>query len=505
MRLVTLAYMLSLLGTALAECGVEGGTIVVANPNYQILDDLDTCSTIFGDILIDPAFVYFILQGPQEITGTIIAHDNTILKSLGLIDVKKLGGLSFASPTISTHISFPEVTEIGNLEWRNITWQYEGDYFSWEAGKLVGVSNLDVEATYLSGFSPDYPTYDGSSFYYGGLVQLETADNIRVVGNQRMNEVLFQSLKTISGTLLVGSNINFLNSRGKRDGNSPIVSMPALESVGNVVIYDDDDIFRASPEGKIDFPVLGHVYGDLNITNIGGVSGISVPTLTDVDGGLYILGNKGLKTLDFRELRRVNRIVIDGGDSYYGGFETISFPVLEEVGAFHVIAPAYNFDCSSLDRIRGIASEFSCSNSHGTYDPDVPSSASEVPTPSPSDTASSSTGEPSLPNEPSLTSVPSVSSGPVTTDEPSLTSDPATNDEPNAMSEPVDTDQPSRIDSTAPTGSVEPTRTLNGDMDASPTNESPPETSGSAPASSDASNLKAPFRVVSWLIKCWLM
>ncbi|KAI1148338.1 hypothetical protein F4825DRAFT_104479 [Nemania diffusa] len=505
MKLVTLAYMLSLLGTALADCGVEGGTIVVANPNYQVLDDLDTCSTIFGDILIDPAFVYFILQGPQEITGTIIAHDNTILKSLGLIDVKKLGGLSFASPTISTHISFPEVTEIGNLEWRNITWQYEGDYFSWEAEKLVEVSNLDVEATYLSGFSPDYPTYDGSSFYYGGLVQLETADNIRVVGNQRMNEVLFQSLKTISGTLLVGSNINFLNSRGKRDGNSPIVSMPALESIGNVVIYDDDDIFRASPEGIIDLPVLSHVYGDLNITNIGGVSGVSVPALTDIDGGLYILGNKGLKTLNFPELRRVNHIFIDGGDSYYGGFETISFPVLEEVGPFHVIAPAYNFDCSSLDLIRGIASEFSCSNSQGIYDPDTPSSTSEVSTPSLSDPASSPTGEPSPPNGPSLTSVLSITSEPVTTDEPSLTSGLATNDEPSITSEPVETDQPSQTDSTAPTGLVESISTLYGDMGASPTNESPPDASGSAPASSDASSLKSPFRVVSWLIKCWLM
>ncbi|KAJ8122866.1 hypothetical protein ONZ43_g1047 [Nemania bipapillata] len=503
MKLVSSIYALSLLRVIHADCGVDGGTIVVANPNYQILDELEACSTIFGDILIDPAFVYFILQGPQEITGTIIAHDNVILKSLGLPDVRKLGGFSFASPTISTPISFPEVIEIGNLEWRNITWQYEDDYFAWSADKFVAVSNLDVEGTYLSGFMPDYPSYDNSYYYYGGLVQLETADNVRVVDNLRMDKVVFQGLKTISGSLVVGSNFNFQNSRGKRDESGLLVSLPALESVGNAVIYDDDNIYRDLEGGKIDLPVLGHVYGDLNVTNIGGIADVSVPALTDIDGGLYILGNRGLKTLNFPELHRVNHVIIDGGDSYYGGFEKISFPALEEVGVFHVNAPAYVFDCSSLDHIREIASEFSCSNSEGTYDPDAPSSTSEVPTPTPSDPGASSTSEPSPSNEPSLTSEPSVTSGPVTTDEPSLTSNPATEDKPSVTSGPVTTDQPGQTDTPAPIGSAESTTKTDatGGTGPTPTTESPADASGSEPASSSASSLKSPFWIFQWFIK----
>ncbi|KAI0098619.1 hypothetical protein GGR51DRAFT_537762 [Nemania sp. FL0031] len=473
MRLATPIYVLSLLEVALADCGVDGGTIVVANPNYQILDELEACSTIFGDILIDPGFVYFILQGPQEITGTIIAHDNVILKSLSLPDVHKLGGLSFASPDIETVITFPEVTEIGSLEWRNITWEYDFDYFSWAAEKLVTVSNLNVEATYLSGFKPDYPNYDGTSFYYGGLGQLEMADNIRVVNNLRMDEIVFESLKTISGSLIVGSNFNFLNSRGKRDANSLLVSLPALESIGNVIIYDED-IARGNPEGKIDLPILGHVFGDFNVTNIGGISEISVPALTDVDGGLYILGNKALKNLDFPELRRVNHVFIDGGDAYYGGFETISFSALEEVGPFHVRAPAYNFDCSSLEHIRQIASEFSCENSRGTYDPDTPSSTSEVPTPTPSDPAPSPTA---------------------TTDEPSMTS------------EPVSTGLPSQTNVPAPTDPAEPTSNpdTTGGAGDTPTSEAPASASGSEPATSGASGLSSPFGLILLLLTYWLL
>ncbi|KAI8955129.1 hypothetical protein F4801DRAFT_529728 [Xylaria longipes] len=390
MRLATPIFALSLLGVTLADCGVEGGTIVVANPNYKILDELETCSTIFGDILVDPAFVYFILNGPLEITGTVIAHDNTILKYVSLPNVTHLGGFSFASPRITGRINLPVVTKINNLEWRNLTWKYDDDYLEWHAENLVAVSSLNVEATDLSGFFPDYESYDGS-FYYDGLEQLETADNIRVVDNRRMDDVVFSGLKTVSGSLIVGNNVNSYRPAGKRDiTDSRLISFPTLESAGSVVIFDDEP-YSAPPEGKIDLPALGHVFGHFNVTNTDGFTELSVPALTDIDGGLYILGNKGLKTLAFPELRRVDHVFLDGVDSYDGGFNKITFPVLEEVGSFHVNSPAYVFDCSLLNHIREIASEFSCSNPEGTYNPDTPSSTSEVPTPSPSSPETSPT------------------------------------------------------------------------------------------------------------------
>ncbi|KAI0452881.1 hypothetical protein F5B21DRAFT_481447 [Xylaria acuta] len=472
MRLAAPIYALSLLGVAIADCGVEGGTIVVANPNYQILDELETCSTIFGDILVDPAFVYFILDGPLEITGTVIAHDNSILKFVSLSNVTHLGGFSFASPQITGRINFPEVTKIDHLEWRNITWKYDDDYLEWGAEKLVAVSSINVEATDLSGFFPDYESYDGS-FYYGGLEQLATADNIRVVDNRRMDNVVFSGLKIISGSLIVGNNVNFYRPAGKRDTDSRLISFPALESAGSVVIYDDEP-YSVPQEGKIDFPALGHVFGDFNVTNTERITEISVPALTDIDGGLYILNGKGLNNLDFPELRRVNHVVLDGGDSYYGGFEKIAFPVLEEVGAFHVNSPAYVFDCSSLDHIREIASEFSCSNPEGTYNPDTPSSTTEVPTPSPSSSGSSPT---------------------TTTDEPSITS------------EPIPTDQPSLTNGHATTGSPEPTSNPDATegAGATPTSENPADASESTPATSGASSLRSPFSIISMLLKHWVL
>ncbi|KAI0192302.1 hypothetical protein EV127DRAFT_426608 [Xylaria flabelliformis] len=374
MRLATAIYALSFLGVTLADtdiynpssfhsvanfppyCGVEGGTMVMANPNYRILDELETCSTIFGDILIDPAFVYFILNGPIEITGTVIAHDSIILKYVQLPNVTHLGGFSFASPQITGRIDLPVVKKIDKLEWRDITLIYDDDYLEWHAENLVAVSSLNVERTDLSGFFPDYESYDGS-FYYDGLQQLETADHIRVVDNRRMDNVVFSGLKTVTGSLIVGNNVNSHRSTDERDKDSRLISFPALESAGSVVIYDDAPS-SVPPEGKIDLPVLRHVSGDFNVTNTEGITDISVPCLTDIDGGLLIRGSKGLKNIDFPELRRIDHIVLDVGFNLYGGFQKVTFPVLEEVRSFHV--SAYDFNCSSLVHIFKIAREFSC-------------------------------------------------------------------------------------------------------------------------------------------------
>ncbi|KAI1430997.1 hypothetical protein GGR50DRAFT_698430 [Xylaria sp. CBS 124048] len=364
MRLTIAICALPLLGVTFADCGVRGGTTVVANPNYKVLDELEACSTIAGDIHIDPAFSYFILDGPQEITGTIVAHDNEVMKALWLPAVRKLGGLSLANPTIGTRVRLEEVTEIGKLEWKNITWLYDFDYFEWAAPKLVTVSTLNVEDTYLSGFLRDYPSYDGSGFYYYGLEQLKTAGSVRVVNNERMDEVVLPALQIINGRLIVGNNFDTRRQTEKKDGNNLLISFPALESVGSVTIYDEEAA-PLSQAGKIELPVLGRVFGDLNITDLRGVSEIQTPALTDINGGLYIIGNKQLKNLHFPRLRRVDHVVLDVGDEYYyGGFENISFPVLEEVGAFHVTSVP-GFDCSSLDHIRKRATEFSCSTSDG--------------------------------------------------------------------------------------------------------------------------------------------
>ncbi|KAI0552653.1 hypothetical protein F4679DRAFT_533441 [Xylaria curta] len=362
MRIVTAIYALSLIGVTFGDCGVEGSTTVVANPNYQILDELEACSTISGDILIDPTFGYFILNGPLEITGTVIAHDNSILKYVSFPNVTHLGGFSFASPQITGRINFPVVTKIDNLEWRDITWRYD-DYFEWHAENLVAVSSLNVEATDLSGFSPDYESYDGS-FYYDGLQQLETVDNIRVVNNRRMDNVVFSGLKTVNGSLIVGNNVNSYRLASERDTESRLISFPVLESAGSVVIYDDSPS-SVPPEGKVDLPVLGHVFGDFNVTNTEGITEIFVPTLTDIDGGLLIRGSKGLKNIDFPELRRIDHVVLDVGFSLHGSFQKVNFPLLEEVRSFHV--SAYDFNCSSLVHIFKIATEFSCHSLNDAY------------------------------------------------------------------------------------------------------------------------------------------
>ncbi|KAI1358394.1 hypothetical protein F5Y08DRAFT_116840 [Xylaria arbuscula] len=466
LKLLTFLYTLPLLRGSLADCGVDGGTTILANPNFAILDELEACTTIFGDILVDPE-----LEGPQEITGTIIAHDNAILKAVSLPDVKKLGGFSFVNPQIDGNVNFPEVTEIGNLEWKDIFFPYQFSTFSWSASKLIKVSSLDVESTYLSGFVPDDdPSVDWPT--YSSLEQLEMADNIRIVDNKRMNEIVLPGLKTVSGSLIVGNNVDDLHPGGKRDGDNYLVSFTTLESTGNLVVYDDSP-YRGALEGKIDLPVLNHVFGDLNFTDIERVTEISLPALTDVDGGLYVLNNGGLSNLEFPELRRVDHVVIDDQHADVA-FETISFPVLEEIGSFHVYSSYYDFDCASLDHIGKIASDFSCSTPSNSHNSDAPSSSTETPTPSPFPTSSES-----LPTTENSDTVATT-----------------------ATSQTDQTGAPAATTTKAATGTEIPKQTQSPiateDTGPAPTVGDGPDTSETTPAMSNASSLKPPFaRIVS--------
>lgn len=471
--------------------------------------------------------MYFILEGPTAITGTIIAHDNSILKYVSLANVTNLGGFSFANPQITGQINFPEVTEIGTLEWKNILFQNGIDFYSWHAPKLTSISNLNVEGTDLSGFSPDYPSYDGSTFYYEGLQTLQTAGNIRVVNNDRMDDVVFTALKTISGTLTVGDNYNTRRGGGKRDEGKLLVSLPALESVGNIAIYDTT-VYREL-QGKVDLPALGHVFGDLNITTVKGITQLSVPALTDVDGGLFILDNTGLRDLSFPELRRVNRVVFEGGHSYAPGFSTISFPVLEKVDSFYVNAPANSFDCSQLEHIRAIAREFYCANDNGPYNPGTPPpSSSGGSGPSSSSPGSSQTSEPyptSKPypssayptsgypttkpyptSKPYPTTKPYPSSKPYPTSEASSTPEPSPTSEPSATYE---TSVTSKTTGPAPTGSSESTSSSPAGpvgTGSTPTYSTPAIPSGSHPVTvSGGSRLQASFAMIAVLLMSWML
>ncbi|KAF2964386.1 hypothetical protein GQX73_g9181 [Xylaria multiplex] len=528
MKLFTALSVLPLLGGVLADCGVEGGTITLANPDFDILTELEACETIYGNILVDPGYVYFILDGgPLEITGTIIAHDNTILKYVRLQNATRIGGFSFANPEITGQVDFPEIAYIGNLEWINIVFGDDRgiDYFAWSAPKLVSVGSLNVEGTSLSGFKPDYPSYDGVSFYYGGLEQLQTAGNIRVVGNTRMDNVVFSGLKAVLGAIIVGDNLNYNGGFGKRDERSLLVSFPALETAGSIAVYDKNVPTRLSEDGKVDFPILGHVFGDFSITDIKGLTEVSVPALTDVDGGIKITLNQALKEVDFPELRRVGHVELVAEINL--GFDKVSFPVLEEVGEFLVDSGANDFDCSTLEHIRAIATKFTCRNNGGYYNPGAPP-ITETPTPSSSSVATSPSGVPS-PSIPSGLPYPadtSQYSSPPDTSSSSLAEPSSyletnsdispettleTTLEPTSTGEAITTSVRITIgdsvisESQASTASTTGAAATTGSGNTPTSSDGAPTETESVPATGGASNMKSPIGIMVLLLGGWVL
>ncbi|KAI1267739.1 hypothetical protein F5Y18DRAFT_378708 [Xylariaceae sp. FL1019] len=386
MKLAWPFAIFSLLDIAFADCGVDGGTITIANPDYTILDELETCETIYGDILIDPAYVYVgLIGGPFEITGTIIAHNNVILKSVFLQNATRLGGFSFLDPEIDGNVNFPEMRLIGDMEWRLI----RAD-FSWSAPKLTAIGNLNIHGTLLSGFTAD-SDYEAVHYGFAGLDVLQTADNVRLVDNVRMDVVVLNGLKTVTNALIVGDNKNYYQGEIEWDPWDPkplLVSFPSLESAGSVAVYDISVDKRQFDNGKIDFPSLGHVTGNFEITDIKGLTELSVPVLTDIDGGLKITSNTALTNIEFPLLRNVDHIEVVADTRV--GFDTVSFPAVEKVGSFYLNS-ANNFDCSSLDSIRAIASNFTCITNNDSGNSEIPPTTTESPPPSQSSPEASST------------------------------------------------------------------------------------------------------------------
>ncbi|KAI1815447.1 hypothetical protein GGS20DRAFT_597051 [Poronia punctata] len=240
MKLSPSIFALSILGKALADCGKEGETITIDNDGgFDKLKELEQCDIIKGDIIIDPKFVYFILDGPTEIQGKITAHNNEILKFVAAANVTKIGGYSLADPAISSQTSFPELVEIGNLEWTGIQQIELYGLFAWKAPHVSHISNFSVTATELSGFTADYPTLDEGEFYYDGFPALESADKIEIKSNWLMPAVVFEALKTI-GRLTISNN--------KR-----------LEKIEFPLLTKAGEIFIADNVTEINFPVLEQV------------------------------------------------------------------------------------------------------------------------------------------------------------------------------------------------------------------------------------------------------
>ncbi|KAI0158093.1 hypothetical protein GGR57DRAFT_459006 [Xylariaceae sp. FL1272] len=408
MKLACPLTILSLLGIALADCGVDGETITIANPDYAILDELEACHTIYGDILIDPAYVYFILDGgPFEITGTIIAHNNVILKAVRLQNATRLGGFSFLDPDIDGNVDFPEMGFIGDMEWR-LT---RAD-FSWNAPKLTAIGNLNIHQTLLSGFTAGQEDYDALYYGFAGLDALQTAESVRLVDNVRMDEVILSGLKTVTNALIVADNNNYYQGDIPWNPWEPkplLVSFPALESAGSVAVYDLAVDSREFDNGKVDFPNLGYVAGNFEITDIKGLTELSVPVLTDIDGGLKVTLNEALKHIEFPQLKNVDHIEVVADTRV--GFDTVSFPALEKVGSFYLNS-ANEFDCSSLDSIRAIASDFTCITNNDSDNSETLPPATQAPTSSQRSPEASSTGEPLPRSSTSLSHSPDPISSP---------------------------------------------------------------------------------------------
>ncbi|KAI1811943.1 hypothetical protein GGS20DRAFT_560347 [Poronia punctata] len=465
--------VLSFAGGALAQCGVDGETIEVNYDSPTILEDINPCDIIYGDLHVAPGWVYFDLPHPVEFTGTIILDRNEILKWFNVDSAEKMGGLRILSPPWIGQMNLPKLTEIGLLEWRNITWADQDDGFSWLANELVHISNLVVEETFLSGFTKVISPYGWE--WYNGLEALQTADEIRVVNNPRMGHILFPSLKSVSGTLNLG------NNRGH-----PAMSFPALESVGAVDIFDKD-ITRGIHSGVLDFPVLTHVSGDFKFTGLYGTKSIVAPGLTDVEGGVYITGNKFLEEVDLSNLKSTSEIVVEGtpgGDPNARGISHLNFPSLERVDKFRISLDSYGFTCNQVEWIKDIANDYYCFDGRSGNGGATGTGTGTVPGTKPPVTYSSQPGYTSFPPVPTTTS-----------DLPAFSSSSSF-----SPSSPLATVTTTKGPGGHPTVTPVPTTTESGDVP--PASSSAPATS--TPATAGASRMNSPFGFIFSIVKRWI-
>lgn len=253
---------------------------------------ITACSTLTGDVVIatntgrDGEKADFVMNGPSEIKGSLIAKDANDLLSISSNTLQTItGSLMLENTQILTELNLTGLQSVDTVELSGLpNMQFFSLLQTLEQVDTISIQNALISE--LEGFS------------------MQSVNTLILANNPYLNSVNLQPYN-VTGSLSVEAN-----------GADLDLSMPNVEIAQNLTFRN---------VSSLNIPRLTTVHGELGLYSNSISSLDGMPSVQSIDGGLVIYGNDALQNMSLTllqsiggGLRVVNNSALTTIDNLYG-------------------------------------------------------------------------------------------------------------------------------------------------------------------------------------------
>ncbi|KAF2967084.1 hypothetical protein GQX73_g6476 [Xylaria multiplex] len=296
------------------------------------------CDTITHDLVLGTQAGPDINLGGDltEIKGSLIVKNNGLLQSLSSSSLQTVGGaFQLNNVTSLTSLVFPELGEVGSIDWTTLSSLQEPTFGTPGITKAESVIVADTFVSNLDG------------------INVQDVTDMNINNNRRLSK-FSTSIKTLSNALYVTANaLNMTMEMPNLEwianmtiANVSTFSVPSLKYVNGSMRFDSNyftEFYAAN---------LTEIHdGDLSFVSNPQLTNISIPQLERVGGGVTIANNTELTKIDgLGSLSRVG-----GAIKMRGSFDEIDLPELNDVvgTAEFVSTEDITESCDKLNELSG--------------------------------------------------------------------------------------------------------------------------------------------------------
>ncbi|PVV02085.1 hypothetical protein BB560_003472 [Smittium megazygosporum] len=194
-------------------------------------------------------------------------------------------------------------------------------------------------------------------------VSASTIKNIEIIANSFLIDISFPSVVNNTGYINIVDNHSSafasFDSLTTISGNTTFRDLAGLR-VDNVTTVSDTFNVYENTFTKLDLSQLSTLSKDLSIANNTKLDTIKIPGVSNLGGGLQIIGNSALTQIENSTFTTLS--YIKGGVSLSGPFDNITFPALTRVDGAFKLNTTGTFSCNTAStqirpRVKG---SYSC-------------------------------------------------------------------------------------------------------------------------------------------------
>jgi len=328
---------LAVLGSVAAQSSCGSATATMTINSGADFSAAANCQTFKGSVLVSNVATGIVnLDGPEQITGSIIVHDAHGLIELTSNSIASISGtMDLNNLTVLSTVQFTKLTSVGGLLWE-------------------GLPNL---------FSPTFPDF------------VRKADSV-IISNTHVNSLVGLNLTTV-GVLDINNNIylnefttplanvtqslsfsansqqlevdlpNLIWANNATFRNVSKLSVPSLQTVNGSLVFDENFFETFNTPNLTTIGDFKSKVGSLSFIGNSVLTNITFKSLTVIGGGVQIANNTHLMSISMPALSQVG-----GAIDLSGNFTTPDLSGLTDVaGAVNVQSTA-NIDCTAINNFK---------------------------------------------------------------------------------------------------------------------------------------------------------